>query len=245
MNTNFQCHFCDRSFHFKELFERHEPVCEYFYKNSREKQYDNEIIESLPPIQDMFKLMQKMYLELNQQKVKIEQLEKVIRMRSKGNSLYHTPIPASLFSYWVRHIEVKYDQLIYTFKNGIFDGIRKCLQDEIKEKGLNKIPIRTSLDKPNLVYLYKQNTNGKYEWTLCDAGDIVFLVENLMDKFMEAYCKWEDDHKDWICKSSDNKELHVEYLCKISGSLIYNKEKKRQELKNWLCKETLYDPEKN
>ena len=185
-----------------------------------------------------------MYVEMNYQKAKIEHLEKIVRARYKTNSLYHTPIPDTTFSIWAKHIEVKYDHLLYAFRNGVFDGIRKCLQDEFREKGLSVIPIRTPLERANTIYVYKRNANGKTEWIACDSGDILFLVEHMMDKFMEAYCHWEDDNKDWISRSNENKEVHIDYLCKITGSLIYNKEKKRQELRNWLCKETLYDSEK-
>ena len=45
-------------------------------------------------------------------------------------------------------------------------------------------------------------------------------------------------YEKWIYSSSENKELYMNYLCKISGSMIYNmnynKEKKRQELRHWL-----------
>lgn len=245
INQIHQCHFCNRCFHFKELFEKHEPVCEFFYKSKRERQYEDEKIEQLPTLQDMFKLIQKMYIEMNQQKTKIEHLERIIRVRNKTNSLLHSPIPTSTFTIWAKSIQVKNDHLLFAFRNGVFEGIRKCLFDEINEKGLTTLPIRTPLEKSNILYVYKKVINGieySNKWCICDSSDILYLVEQLMDKFMEEYCIWEDNNQEWISSSNENKELHIDYLCKISGSLIHNKEKKRQELRNWLCKQVLYDP---
>jgi hypothetical protein len=237
---NFQCCFCDRAFQFKEVYENHKPVCEFFYRKNHEKIRDDEKLESLPPLQDMFQLIRDMYADLQKQKAKIENLEKIIKQRRKTNFIESTPVPIFHFRQWVRQIEVNQEHLSTVFKEDIFEGIRKCIERNISEHGIVKIPVRTLLDKPNGLYVYK-SVDGKNKWILCEPSDILYLVEHIMSEFMRIFCDWEDENREWISKSIENKDLHVNYLCKITGSMIYYKDRKRQELKQWLCQRVVYD----
>lgn len=238
-NTH-KCNFCEREFHYKELYDNHQPICEYFYKSKREKQKEDEKIEFIPPINDMYKLIQHMYAEQIRQKEKIERLEQIIRNRRKYDIFTNSPIPIMHFHPWIKQIFVKRDHLMYVFREDIFEGIRMCLDDQIRKDGLNIIPLRSSIEKPNVLYLFTEE-NEKAKWKTCESVDILHLVEHLMYEFMRIYCEWEDENKQWISSCIENKNQHVDYLCKISGSLIFNKEKRRQELKQWLCKRVLFD----
>lgn len=235
----YQCHFCDRSFHFKELYENHEPICEFFYKKQRDKTREDEKIEKLPSAQEMYHLIQHMYVELNRQKIKIENLEKMIK-RKKRDVISTTPTPMCIFRQWVRQIEVKKEHLTTVFQEDIFEGIRQCINEDIRKNGLVKIPVRTIIETPMTLYIYKTIDNTS-KWAICESTDILFLVEHLMGEFMRVFCDWEDENNDWISRSIENKDLHVNYLCKITGSTIYQKERKRLELKTWICGRVRFD----
>lgn len=239
-----QCYFCDRTFQFKEIYENHIPICEFFYKKNREKHRSDEKLETLPSLQDMFQLVRDMYAEIQRQKTRIDNLEKIMKQRRKLDSIANTPVPVVNFRQWVRQMEIKPEHLSTVFQEDIYEGIKKCIEENILEHGLIKIPIRTLLERPNGLYVYKPVENITpiiNKWTLCDSSDILYLVEHIMGEFMRIFCDWEDQNREWISKSIENKDLHVNYLCKITGSMIYYKERKRQELKQWLCKRVLYD----
>jgi hypothetical protein len=238
---NFQCNFCERSFNFKELYENHEPICEFFYKKQRDKQREDEKIEKLPSMQDMFHLVQHMFVEINRQKTRIDHLEKIIKHRRKQDSIANTPTPMCNFKLWVRQIEVKREHLLTVFQDDIYEGIRKCIEENIREHGLVKIPIRVLLERPTVLYVYKQLEDKTTKWVLCNTCDILFIVEHLMGEFMRIFCDWEDENKDWISRSMENKDLHVNYLCKITGSMIFYKDRKRQELNNWICQHVRFE----
>ena len=237
---NYECCFCDRTFQFKDVYENHKSICEFFYRKNHEQVRNEEKMEVLPPLQDIFQLVRDMYSDLQKQKIKIQNLEKIIRQRRKTNFIETTPVPIFHFRQWVRQIEVNQEHLSIVFKDDIFEGIRKCIEYNIKEHGVVKIPLRTMLDRQTALYVYK-HVDGMNKWYLSDSDDILFLVEHIMSEFMRIFCDWEDQNREWISKSVENKDLHVNYLCKITGSMIYYKDRKRQELKNWLCQKVLYD----
>ena len=45
MSTYHNCIYCNRIFHFKDIFDKHEEPCKYFHKSRNEKRYEQELIE--------------------------------------------------------------------------------------------------------------------------------------------------------------------------------------------------------
>jgi hypothetical protein len=230
----YECHFCERVFHFKDLFENHEPICEFFYKTSREKAREDEKMENLPSQHDMYKLVQHMYAEMQRQRTKIEYLERAMKRRGRATDPFAgLAVPSATFRIWVHGVEVRREHLMRAFQEDVFDAIKTCLDDHIKSVGVATVPMRCLGDRT--LWVFKTSGEGP-KWVPCESGDILYLVEHLMGEFMRVYCEWEDDNQEWISRSIENKELHVTYLCKISGSLVFNKDRKRLELRSWLCR---------
>jgi hypothetical protein len=236
MNTH-QCTFCDRQFHFKDLFEQHVPMCEFFYQSKRQRQRDHETMEPIPSPYEMMKLVQTLVFEQELQKERIRKLEAIIRSR-KHDVLSYTPVPNKLFHEWVVGFHVTYAHLERVFQYDLFEGIKMCMNERIDQEGVHGVPVRTPVERPNTLYLY----GTQRKWVVCDSQEFLFLLEQLMTLFLELYCRWEDENAVMLQSSQENRDKQVLYMIKLTGSGTTYKEKHRQELRTWLCKKVTYHP---
>jgi len=228
-----RCSFCERNFHFKELYDRHVPTCEFFYKSQRERQRDSEAIDALPLPADIFQLVKHVLYEQQELKEKVRKLELQLGRVKKHQLLQHTPAPIHLFHDWVKLFIVTMDHLKQVFETDLYEGMKKCIEDYIKTQKIEDIPLRTSPERPNTLYIWSSDVN---KWIICDIESFIYLLDKLADSFLRVYCRWEDDNLRLLESTPENKDKHVLYLMKITGAGMLNKERRRMELRSWLCK---------
>ena len=231
------CPFCQRNFHFADLYKQHVPTCQFFYKTQRERQRDSESIEILPSPADMYQLVKHMLYEQQQQQEKIKKLELMVGRVKKYHLLAHTPLPTCSFQACVRVLRVQMSHGLRIFESDLYEGIKQCIGDCIDQHGLDGIPLRTSPERAHSLYIFSLETR---KWVICDTQEFVYMVDHLSNELMTIYCQWEDDNQ-WLLQSTaENKEKHVMYLMKMAGSGIPNRERRRQELRMWLCNKVIY-----
>ena len=232
------CPFCQRNFHFADLYDKHVPTCQFFYKTQRDRQRDSESVDILPSAADMFQLVKHLLYEQQQQKEKIQRLELMVGRVKKLNILALTPLPTCSFQDWVRRLRVQISHILCVFEHDLYEGMKQCLGAHIdQEGGLDGLPLRTSPERAHSLYIYSSTA---HKWVICDTQEFVFMVDHLSNELMTVYCQWEDDNQ-WLLQSTpENKEKHVNYLMKMAGSGIPNRDRRRQELRMWLCTKVLY-----
>lgn len=248
--TTYNCIYCNRNFHFKELFDKHEEPCKYFYKSRNEKRYEQELIETLPTPQEMYKLIQEMVH-------KIKSLEEDV-LRLKNNTNCHTrknvanilnsgPTQNKLFSAWIRDFTVKDTHLEKVFNFDLTEGFIMCLNERIQDEGgCENIPLRCLKEQPNIVYVYTDDfdidENGEKilresSWKKCTPEHIHSMMNWLSNEFIKAFCKWEDTNEILIHSNLQEQDKHAMKMVKIMGKI--SKDKQCTDLKNWLLKNTI------
>ena len=228
-----RCSFCERNFHFKELYDRHVPTCEFFYKSQRERQRDSEAIDALPLPADVFQLVKHVLYEQQELKEKVRKLELQLGRVKKHQLLQHTPAPIHLFNDWIKLFDVTTDHLKQVFETDLYEGMKKCIEDRIKTEKIEDIPLRISPERPNTLYIWSDDVN---KWIICDIESFMYLLDKLADSFLRVYCHWEDENMRLLDSTPENKDKHVLYLMKITGAGMLHKERRRMELRSWLCK---------
>ena len=228
-----RCSFCERNFHFKELFDRHVPTCEFFYKSQRERQRDSEAIDALPLPADMFQLIKHVLYEQQTLKEKVRKLELQLGRVKKHQILQHTPAPIHSFHEWVKSFVVTAEHLEHVFQEDLYEGMKKCIEDHIQMGKIEEIPLRVSPERPHTLYVWSSDS---MKWVVCDIQDFMYLLDKLGDAFLRFYCHWEDENKRWLESTPENKDKHVAYLIKITGTDILHKERRRLEMRNWVIR---------
>jgi len=232
LRPHFECIYCGKGFHFKDLYENHVPTCEYFYRSKKERQRSIEAIETLPSPQDMYRLVQHLTLTCQQLEQKVAKLEQQASQRSRRNifrELQHSPPPPFTLSQWVNQIPVSADDLTYVFEpfHTLVDGMRRVLQNAIATSGL---PVRAFTARPHHLYVYVATEHGDPHWTTCTPATWQYVIDVLARHFLRAFCQWEDLH---IPTGAEEKDLHVRYMIRVTGKQAV-KDKEKQDLKTWL-----------
>jgi hypothetical protein len=235
MNQPYNCIYCDRYFHFKDLFDRHRPTCEYFYRSKRERIHSMEAIEALPSQQDLFRLVQHLTNTVRQLEGDMVKLKDQVNIRVKKSILHKLSQqgpPTCDFFVWIKTFPVKIQHLEEVFQplNGLIDGIKLCVSDRIASEGILNVPIRSYQEKPGILYIYSIDPVDGAKWRACPGEAWPRLMDAIAHEFTRAFCVWEDQHSAAI---HADKDRHIIYLVKITGPQAV-KERQKQTFKSWL-----------
>ena len=139
------CKYCNKYFHFKDLYDQHEITCEFMFRTRRQKDREDDYIEKLPTAQEQFKLIQYLTLKVNRLENDIARLKinAGTRKRRLVLDLLNNPTnpkPRVLFENWYKQIVVTYNDLEAVFNGDITDGMMSVLEKEISQN--SNIPVR-------------------------------------------------------------------------------------------------------
>lgn len=253
--TSHYCIHCNRTFYFKDLYDKHEAPCKYFYKSRRDKRYEEELIEVLPNPQETYKLIQSLVL-------KIQRLEEdVLRLKNNSNiqtrknvaNILSSVRPTHVFSVWIHDFIVNNTHLDKVFNYDLTEGMIMCLKDRIQDEGgCENVPIRCIKEQSNIVYVFTDDGDNSDDgdsdgdsddsdkiqqepsWKKCNSEHIHSMISWLTNEFIKAFCKWEDENETLIHSTIQEQDKHTSKMLKIIGKI--NKDKQTSELKNWLLK---------
>lgn len=230
---NLNCSFCDRHFNFRELYDSHRVVCEFFFQSRRQRHRELESIENLPSQYELFNLVQCLALQCKILTEKVSKLEANTTYRIKKNAtgfLQNVPVPKELFNTWTKRFEIKLEHLKEIFEYNLTNGMKKCLSDRINSEGLTNIPIRAFKEKPGVLYIFTDNEEMKEEndnkgtWIICPKETFSLIIEEINDEIIRAFCKWQKDQVEF------DYERQITCSSKISG-LKVNKDKQIVDIK--------------
>jgi hypothetical protein len=232
----YMCKYCDRCFQFKDVFDNHRPVCEYFHQTKSNRLQES--FETIPSPQEMFRMIQQLTKKCNQLEEEVAKLKVSSNIRSRNiirQYLQRLPRPGKTFPAWYKNIPVSQDHLQEVFQpcKLLMDGMKECIQTAILLDGISNCPIRCFKEKQGTLYIYTQvDEETDPSWKICCHDQWNRFLDILSHAFMKAFCEWEDDNEELIQSSSEQKDNHVRYMTKLSGSHAF-KDKHRQELRIW------------
>ena len=130
--SQMNCLYCDRQFHFKDLYVQHIATCEFFYRSRHKKNRDNDLHEQLPSAQEQFKLIQYLTMQVNKLQKDLIQLkgETITRKRKVIMEWLHSPDapkPTLAFDEWIKTIPICAADLDKVFTGDLVEGMKHCL----------------------------------------------------------------------------------------------------------------------
>ena len=158
------CKYCNKYFHFKDLYDQHEITCEFMFRTRRQKDREDDYIEKLPSAQEQFKLIQYLTLKVNRLETDIARLKinAGTRKRRLVLDLLNNPTnpkPSLLFENWYKQTNVTYIDLDSVFNGDITNGMMSTLQRQISQN--RNLPICSFKQKANSIYIWTSNFNNE------------------------------------------------------------------------------------
>ena len=238
MTSQYTCLYCDKTFHFKDLYDNHMPTCEYFHRSKKERMYLMEELEQLPSPQEMFRLIQhltKTCRQLEEDVIKWKTKNYTYMRKSILTQLNQVPIPTTMFDEWIKTFSVGMLHLQSAIQpmGTLMDGIKHVLKDRITTDGIRTCPERACKEKTDVFYIYIDN-----KWSAASSSQWHRLIQSISHGFVQTLCQWEDEHQELLQHSMTEKDKYITYLVKITGPHAL-KEKQKSAMKAWFIQQIL------
>jgi len=245
------CKYCNKYFHFKDLYDQHEITCEFIFRTRRQKDREDDYIEKLPTPQEQFKLIQYLTLKVNRLENDVARLKinAGTRKRKLVLDILNNPTnpkPNMLFEEWIKIITLNEEDLYAVFSedntNGIISALNRCLT-------YNNIPICSFQQKDNSIYIWTTKFNNSEInepiWIMLDYKVFQKWVLELNHKILCIFVKWKANNMEIIHSCEKEKDKFDQYMRKITGLSEKHEKKRTLYLHKWIYTKLARDIDMN
>lgn len=232
------CLYCDRHFKFKDLYETHIIMCEFFNRSKREKEREMEAFEHIPSQHELYKLVMHLTVQCSSLQKEVDKLKHSSGIRTRKiviDKLNHIENPTTSFEDWYvvkQPILQSYLDLVY--QEDLIAGIKRYISDLIISEKTN-IPMRTFAEKPNTIYVYSQDADNPKvaTWKIMSNEQFMKWINRIAHRFSQEFSIIQADTFDVFDSSEAEKEKNIIFMMKINGGKISG-ERRANDIKKWI-----------
>ena len=179
------CPYCSKAFGRISALQNHSAFCairhqgKYAAKNSTDEL-------DIPPLRDMYIVLQKLVLENEKLHKKITQLEKLTNKEKKRVSLVDwldvNKTPTIDFVDWVKNIAVTQCDFHRILTVNIVNVIMDIIKNNLETKD---IPICSFDQKLKTIFIYTQKS-----WRIVEKGEFYRFIDNIIRKLTSQLNQW-------------------------------------------------------
>jgi len=179
------CPYCSKAFGRISALQNHSAFCairhqgKYAAKNSTDEL-------DIPPLRDMYIVLQKLVLENEKLHKKITQLEKLTNKEKKRVSLVDwldaNKTPTIDFVDWVKNITVTQCDFHRILTVNIVNLIMDIIKNNLETKD---IPICSFDQKLKTIFIYTQKS-----WRIVEKGEFYRFIDNIIRKLTSQLNQW-------------------------------------------------------
>ena len=235
----FVCEHCNKSYTYKSGLSRHKKTCKFIIENSNDISCNNgSVINGNMIIKELKDI-------ICQQQKQISELIPNIgsnnnNNNNNNNNTYNQKFNIHLFlnekckdainmSDFIKSIEVSLQQLEFTRKNGVVDGISNAIVENMNKLSLYERPMHCTDIKRETLYI-KDDDNWKKEE---NKDKLKNVIEKASDKNFNALNEWKNKNPD-----ISNNESKQEYFTQVISQIGKTNENINDKIIKNLCKET-------
>ena len=230
----FVCEHCNKSYTYKSGLSRHKKTCKFIIQNNNDISCNNgSVINENIIIKELKDI-------ICQQQKQISELIPNIGSNNNNNNTYNQKFNIHLFlnekckdainmSDFIKSIEVSLQQLEFTRKNGVVDGISNAIVENMNKLSLYERPMHCTDIKRETLYI-KDDDNWKKEE---NKEKIKAVIEKASDKNFNALNEWKNNNPD-----ISNNESKQEYFTQVISEIGKTNENINDKIIKNLCKET-------
>ena len=230
----FVCEHCNKSYTYKSGLSRHKKTCKFIIQNNNDISCNNgSVINENMIIKELKDI-------ICQQQKQISELIPNIGSNNNNNNTYNQKFNIHLFlnekckdainmSDFIKSIEVSLQQLEFTRKNGVVDGISNAIVENMNKLSLYERPMHCTDIKRETLYI-KDDDNWKKEE---NKDKLKNVIEKASDKNFNALNEWKNKNPD-----ISNNESKQEYFTQVISEIGKTNENINDKIIKNLCKET-------
>jgi hypothetical protein len=221
MNLNMiSCPFCLKEYNPKKKKEldKHVLICEFLSTKSVKEDED---IENIPSPLKMYKMIKELVLQNKKLQDKVSELEKMVQKGSTTKKIdilvsLNTNVEKPKYTYrdWLSQLTISEDDITHLINENISNVSYSILSQYIEESGKENIPIYSSCQKKNTIYIYNlpseidNSSPGtspssssfldlEPRWIKMGEEDFMLLIKTLYQYMLKTfYYKWKETNKD-------------------------------------------------
>ena len=195
------CRVCNKKYVNKASLNKHNILCDFKMKTTRERRIELEELEDIPSHYQLVKIVQELTLKLIKTEEKMKEMQKFInKKKTKLNIILwlNTNIVSTIgFLEWVHtSLIVKFTHFENLMENTIFHTIQKVFEDNLSETDFI-YPITCFLQKHGVFYICEKKVDGSPEWRQLVLNDMILILSTIQKKIINELTKWKakNQHK--------------------------------------------------
>tara|TARA_B100000035_G_scaffold12776_1_gene10593 strand:- start:534 stop:1436 length:903 start_codon:yes stop_codon:yes gene_type:complete len=231
----FVCEHCNKSYTYKSGLSRHKKTCKFIIQNNNDISCNNgSVINENMIIKELKDIICQQQKQIN------ELIPNIGSNNNNNNNTYNQKFNIHLFlnekckdainmSDFIKSIEVSLQQLEFTRKNGVVDGISNAIVENMNKLSLYERPMHCTDIKRETLYI-KDDDNWKKEE---NKEKLKAVIEKASDKNFNALNEWKNNNPD-----ISNNESKQEYFTQVISEIGKTNENINDKIIKNLCKET-------
>ena len=210
------CGTCGKSFIRKKSYQDHIIACEISHMSQYKEECKGEEDESMFSPMEQNRIILYLARKVKNLEHKVDALTKYVeRKKKKINIIDHLNDKYSdvkLYDFWLKNLTFDTNQLNYTFKHGLIDGIYSFLEINLPIDDNVSHPIKCFDQKHGKFYCMAEKG-----WIMMDNKDIINCLRNVRSKLIMRFLAWKEEHKELYDKDYRFQDKCNEYQFLVLG----------------------------
>ncbi len=200
------CPYCYKKFGRISALQNHSAFCAIIHQGKYAAQNSEQELD-VPPVRDMYIVLQKLVMENEKLRKKVDELEKLAQRERKKMSLIDwlndNKQPEETFSQWVNGIIVTEKDFQYILHNNCINGIMEIIKKNINED-IN--PICGFDQKLRTLFIY---TNS---WRIIENDEFYRFIDSIVRKLGKQFDMWMNKNSAELRKNDEKIHLYTKKL---------------------------------
>tara|TARA_B100001063_G_C16729126_1_gene538192 strand:- start:443 stop:1225 length:783 start_codon:yes stop_codon:yes gene_type:complete len=191
---NHVCGTCGKSFTRKRFYQQHIIACETLHRSQYKEICEKEERDSMPSQMDLYRMNLILMERLEIVEHKLEALTKSNERKKKKINIIehlnnkHTDV--ILYDIWLQNLAFDLNQLKYTFKYKLVDGMYFFLQQNLPIHDNVSHPIKCFDQKRGIFFCMTEEG-----WIIMNDKDIIKCLRIVQSRLHMRFCAWKKEHK--------------------------------------------------
>ena len=248
----FGCSLCGKKYKTSTNLNKHKILCDTLTR-AKKKNLTEDFVETeqIPTQKQMYKIILDLSLKCNYLEEKVENMQKWVDRRKKKLNIIdwlqnQQVKPEKTFEEWYKEIFISKEEIEILLHNSFTQVFTEIIQRIITSytcKEVVQVPIYASVDKPNIIYIYKniiqtqvQTQVQNRKWIEASKEDILEFFKQIHFQMVKAFLEDKKKKEEKINESDSLADVYnkaniklmtinwrEEESCNKFRTILYNK----------------------
>jgi len=231
------CNHCTKEYTKKSSLERHQLICEFLHKSTREKQVEHEETSGLPSYTELVYIVQELARKNSQIEKKLAELENQTNQYKKCKInveewLNQHKKPPYAFADIVSHLKIQPDHIKMLFETKLIPIICNILESDLIKSACPLYCVK------NTLYCYvdvaEADADKTPKWVELEKKVLVQILNKLYHVFLNRLCEWRTENLERL-NASDKLSISYNQAMIRLMDVDFNQDVNLNKIKTHLC----------